>query len=97
MPSPVAGWPSEIARETPGDHASELVHWRRADRPSPTAQRKPLSAQPEAMEDEQKKYIKKSFAVASTVQTLAEPLDWMNNPRPQEWLLNGKRIDFDWS
>lgn len=56
-----------------------------------------ISAQPEAMEDEQKKYIKKSFAVASTVQSLAEPLDWMNNPRPREWLLNGKRIDFDWS
>jgi alpha-galactosidase len=56
-----------------------------------------ISAQPEALGDEQKKYIKKSFSIASTVQSLGEPLDWMNNPRPQEWLLNGKRIEFDWS
>jgi alpha-galactosidase len=56
-----------------------------------------ISAQPEAMGDEQKKFVKKSFEVASTVQSLAEPLDWMNTPRPQEWLLNGKRISFNWS
>jgi alpha-galactosidase len=55
-----------------------------------------ISAQPEAMEEEQKKYVKKSFSVASTDQQLGEPIDWMTNPRPQEWQLNGKRVFFDW-
>jgi alpha-galactosidase len=55
-----------------------------------------ISAQLEALGEEQKKYIKKSFSVASAVQPLAEPLDWMTNPRPQEWRLNGSRVYFDW-
>jgi alpha-galactosidase len=55
-----------------------------------------ISAQPEMMGDEQKKYVKKSFSVASLPQSLAEPLDWMTNPRPQEWILNGNRVNFDW-
>jgi len=56
-----------------------------------------ISAQPEAMGVEQKKVVKKSFNAASSRQPLGEPLDWMNNPRPQEWILNGNKIYFDWS
>jgi len=55
-----------------------------------------ISAQREMMGEEQKKYVKKSFSVASIAQPLAEPLDWMTNPRPQEWILNGNHISFDW-
>ena len=56
-----------------------------------------ISAQPEALGEEQKKAIKKSFAIAAKVQPLAEPLDWMTNPRPSEWKLNGTVVQFDWA
>jgi alpha-galactosidase len=56
-----------------------------------------ISAQPEAMGTEQKQAIRKSFEMASRVQPLGEPIDWMNNPRPEEWILNETKIQFDWS
>lgn len=56
-----------------------------------------ISAQPEALGKEQKQVIRKSFATASRKQPLGEPLDWMSNPRPEEWILNGSKIHFDWS
>ena len=52
---------------------------------------------PKLLGEEQKKVIRKSFATASHKQTLGEPLDWMSNPRPEEWLLNGSKIHFDWT
>ena len=55
-----------------------------------------ISAQPEALGEEQKKAIRNSFNTASRKQTLGEPLDWMSNPRPEDWLLNGSNIHFDW-
>ncbi len=56
-----------------------------------------ISAQPEATGAEQKLSIKKAFANAAMNQPRAEPLDWMTNPRPSEWKLNGKQIHFDWN
>lgn len=56
-----------------------------------------ISAQPEALGPDQKQSIKKAFAEAARKQPLAEPLDWMTNPRPVEWKLNGRIIRFDWS
>jgi alpha-galactosidase len=56
-----------------------------------------ISAEPEALGDEQKKYIKKGFELASKVQLLGEPIDWMSNPRPQEWKLNDNIVRFDWT
>jgi alpha-galactosidase len=56
-----------------------------------------ISAQPEALGEEQKKAIRTGFSIASRNQPLAEPIDWMNNPRPQEWKLNGYRAYFDWT
>ena len=55
-----------------------------------------ISAQPEALGEEQKKAIRESFSIASKVQPLGEPLDWMTNPRPSLWRLNGAKIHFDW-
>ena len=55
-----------------------------------------ISAQPEAVEEEQKKYIKKGFALASKEQPLGEPMDWMSNPTPAEWKLNENIIRFEW-
>jgi alpha-galactosidase len=53
--------------------------------------------QPEALGEEQKREIRNSFATASRKQPLGEPLDWMCNPKPEEWILNGSKIHFDWT
>jgi alpha-galactosidase len=55
-----------------------------------------ISAQPEALGQEQKQYIREAFKAAAKVQPLAEPLDWMTNPRPEQWILNGERVTFYW-
>ena len=55
-----------------------------------------ISAQPEALGEEQKKYIREAFKIAAKVQPLAEPIDWMTNPRPEQWILNGERVTFYW-
>jgi len=55
-----------------------------------------ISAQPEALGAEQKAFIKQCFAEAAKVQPIGEPLDWLDNPFPVKWKLNGKEVDFDW-
>jgi len=55
-----------------------------------------ISAQPEATGPEQKKYIKECFAKASKPQPTGEPLDWMTNPFPSKWKLNGREVTFNW-
>lgn len=56
-----------------------------------------ISAQPEATGDVQLKSIKECFKLASQELPLGEPLDWMENPVPTKWKLNGKVEAFDWS
>ncbi len=55
-----------------------------------------ISAQPEATGPEQKAYIKKCFDLASREQPIGQPLDWMTNPRPAKWRLNGREVEFNW-
>lgn len=55
-----------------------------------------ISAQPEATGEEQKKTIRECFKIASQKLLIGEPLDWMENPFPKKWLLNGKEETFDW-
>jgi len=55
-----------------------------------------ISAQPEATGEAQKKYIKECFAKAAKPQPLGEPLDWMTNPFPSKWKLNGREVNFNW-
>lgn len=55
-----------------------------------------ISAQPEATGEAQKKYIKECFAKAAKPQPTGEPLDWMTNPFPTKWKLNGREVDFNW-
>ncbi len=55
-----------------------------------------ISAQPEATGAEQKKFIKQCFKLSSQNITVAEPLDWMENPFPKQWKLNGKTETFNW-
>lgn len=56
-----------------------------------------ISAQPEAVGEEQRQFIKKSFAQAAKPQLVAEPLDWLTNLQPSRWKLDGKEVRFDWS
>ena len=53
-----------------------------------------ISAQPEAIGEEQKKFIKQSFDVAAKPQPIAEPLDWLTNPLPSKWRLDGQACRF---
>jgi len=55
-----------------------------------------ISAQPEAIGPEQKSAITLAFKKASDIQPLGEPLDWMSNPKPKLWLLNGEKVEFEW-
>jgi alpha-galactosidase len=56
-----------------------------------------ISAQPEAVQNEQKAAIRESFSLASRQLPLGEPLDWMESPVPSKWKLNGRAVDFDWN
>lgn len=56
-----------------------------------------ISAQPDALGEEQRSFIKQSFSEAAREQPIAEPLDWLTNPFPAKWNLDGKVEEFDWS
>jgi alpha-galactosidase len=55
-----------------------------------------ISAQPEATGTEQKTFIEECFRLASQELPVGEPLDWMENPLPETWKLNGRVEHFDW-
>jgi alpha-galactosidase len=55
-----------------------------------------ISAQPAAIGPEQREEIKKSFQKAALEQPLGQPLDWLTNPFPAHWKLNGRIVDFLW-
>jgi alpha-galactosidase len=55
-----------------------------------------ISAQPEAIGEEQKTSIAACFKIASQKIPLGEPLDWMENPFPVKWKLNGTIENFEW-
>lgn len=55
-----------------------------------------ISAQPEAVGEEQKKFIKQCFEEASRPLPAAEPLDWLENIYPARWKLNYRVVTFNW-
>jgi alpha-galactosidase len=55
-----------------------------------------VSVQPEALGEEQKQFIKQSFAQAAKVQPVGEPIDWYANQQPLIWKLNNREVMFDW-
>jgi len=55
-----------------------------------------ISAQPDAVGTEQKSFIKECFKTASGKLPVGEPIDWIENPLPSTWKLNGKIRKFDW-
>jgi alpha-galactosidase len=56
-----------------------------------------ISAQPAAVGEEQKKWIRQSFHQAAKPQPIAEPLDWLTNQLPSTWRLDGQVVEFNWS
>jgi alpha-galactosidase len=55
-----------------------------------------ISAEPEMLGAEQKAMIRASFSQAARVLPVGEPLDWLSNPLPSRWKLDGSIRDFDW-
>ena len=56
-----------------------------------------ISAQPEALGQQQRAFIKTYFTQAARIQPVGEPLDWMKTPLPQRWKLDDRVAQFDWS
>jgi alpha-galactosidase len=56
-----------------------------------------ISPQPEMIGDEQKAAIRAAFTLAARPLPAGEPLDWLTNPLPSRWRLNGEIREFDWS
>jgi alpha-galactosidase len=56
-----------------------------------------ISAQPEAVGPEQRAAIRDCFSMAARPLPPGEPLDWLTNPQPARWMLNGNPRQFDWS
>ena len=55
-----------------------------------------ISTQPDAIGAEQRALIRESFSLAAKPLPAGEPLDWLNNPQPARWRLNGKIREFNW-
>jgi alpha-galactosidase len=55
-----------------------------------------ISAELDILDSEKKATIKQAFANAAKVQPNGEPLDWLINPFPEKWNLNGKEVAFNW-
>lgn len=55
-----------------------------------------ISAQPEAVGNDQKKFIKDFFALASQDRPVGEPMDWKENFTPSKWKLDGVIEEFSW-
>jgi alpha-galactosidase len=55
-----------------------------------------VSAAPDAVGADERKALRKAFAVAAEVQPVAEPLDWFRNNEPRRWKLGGKTTEYDW-
>jgi alpha-galactosidase len=56
-----------------------------------------ISAQPDALGNEQKTFIKQCFSKAAKVQPTGEPMDWLTNTLPAKWKLNNREVEFNWA
>ncbi len=56
-----------------------------------------ISAQKEAVGQEQRVFMKDCFAAAAQEQPVGEALDWQKTPFPRNWKLNGKTVEFNWN
>ena len=56
-----------------------------------------LSCPDGALSEEQEAEMKKLYRIASEQKTTAEPLDWMWNSTPSQWLIGGKKVSYCWN
>jgi len=55
-----------------------------------------VSAAPDALGREQRSAIGKAFAMAARSRALLEPVDWLRNNEPEEWILGGETVRYRW-
>jgi alpha-galactosidase len=55
-----------------------------------------ISAQKEAVGEEQRAAIRRCLKTASESNPAGEPLDWLDNQFPRTWRLLGREVQFDW-
>ena len=55
-----------------------------------------VSAAPDALGPEQRAAVREAFATAARPMPLLEPLDWLHNTEPQEWMFGGQRATYRW-
>jgi alpha-galactosidase len=55
-----------------------------------------ISADPAAVQPDQKPALKAALAAAARVQEAGVPLDWMDTTTPEHWRLDGEEVRFDW-
>lgn len=55
-----------------------------------------VSLAPDAASPEVRQALKRAFDAASRTALVAEPLDWQKSSEPQQWMLNGKKTNFQW-
>jgi alpha-galactosidase len=55
-----------------------------------------ISAETSFLGTAQKAAIKTAFAEAARQQPTGEPIDWLENPWPSKWKLNGRLVTFNW-
>jgi alpha-galactosidase len=55
-----------------------------------------ISADPSAIQPEQKPELKAALAAAARAQEPGVPLDWMDTTTPERWRLDGKELRYDW-
>ena len=56
-----------------------------------------LSCPDGALSEEQEAELKKLYRIASEQKSTAEPLDWMWNSTPSQWLIGGKKVSYCWN
>ncbi len=55
-----------------------------------------ISPQPGILSAAEEEELKQLLAIASKGEIAAEPLDWMDNLRPEHWVIHGKEHYFQW-
>ena len=55
-----------------------------------------ISAQPEALGEEQRAFIRQCFKQASEQNSVGEPVDWLSTLTPKQWMLDGNITTFNW-
>ena len=55
-----------------------------------------VSSKKGVMDEEQKEFVSRMFAVNSVQNDIIRPVDWIANTCPERWIINGKEESFDW-